>query len=204
MEHSQPFAEIIESSLSSWRAQCWQWDSIPAYGSIVTVKTNSRTLFGLVHDTSTASADTHRTVFTYKKTQEELKRDHPHIFEFLHTTFQCITLGYSEQEHVIYQPAPEPPKIHAFVMPATKTDLQSLFAHEQYLHTLFSHAQNLFSLDDVVLALMKHIADQDLLHDERFSRIIKTFSLLTGNDYRRLKLFLQRAQTMLQSRKRSC
>lgn len=199
MEYSQPFAEIVESSLNSWRAQCWKWDIMPSYGSIVTVKTNSRTLFGLVHDTTTASADTHRTVFTYKKTEEELERDHPHIFEFLHTTFQCITLGYREKEHIIYQPAPEPPKIHAFVMPVDRADLQKLCAHEQYLHTLFSHAQNVFSLDDLVLALMKQLADQDLLSDERFSRIIKTFSLLTGNDYRRLKLFLQRAQTMLRS-----
>ena len=102
MEYSQPFAEIIESSLSSWRAQCWEWDSIPAYGSICYGKDeiHGRSL-ALYMIQALSRAEYHRTVFTYKKTQEELKQDHPQYVEFLHTTFQCITLGYSEQEHVI-------------------------------------------------------------------------------------------------------
>ena len=56
MNNKEPFAEIIESSLSTWRAQCWQWDVIPSYGSLVTITTPERTLFGLVHDIQTGSA----------------------------------------------------------------------------------------------------------------------------------------------------
>ena len=46
MQVSKPFAEIIESSLSSWRAQCWQWDTIPAFGSLVTIKRRSAPFLG--------------------------------------------------------------------------------------------------------------------------------------------------------------
>ena len=89
-------------------------------------------------------------------------------------------------------------------MPATEDRSQSLFAHEQYLHTLFSHAQNLFSLDDVVLALMKHVEIRGLLHDERFSRSLRHSRFSQGNSYRRLKLFLQRGPNHVQVDQRSC
>ncbi len=197
MDHKKPFAEIIESSLSSWQAQCWQWDDPPAYGSLLTISTPSRTLFGIVHDIVTGSTDTNRAVFTYKKNEEELKRDHPHIFEFLHTTFRCLALGYSENNRIQYQLAPEPPKIHSFVSYATTEELTHLFAHEQYLHMLFTHAHQIFSLDDLLLSLIKRMNNLNLLNEERLQRFTATFSLLTANDYRRLKLFLQRAQAIL-------
>ncbi len=73
MKSTKPFAEIIESSLSTWRAQCWQWDIIPTYGSLLTITTPERTIFGLVHEIHTGSAASTKTVFTYKKTEDGLK-----------------------------------------------------------------------------------------------------------------------------------
>lgn len=197
MKSQRPFAEVIASSLSTWQAQCWDPEDIPAYGSILTVHTQQRTIFGLVHNISMGSQDTHRTVFAYKKSEEELKRDHPHIFEFLQTTFSCLTLGYTEHERILYQLAPEPPKIHTFVTRTAPAQLSQFFAHEQYLHTLFSHAHQIFSLDDLLLALLKQLSDHTILTKDHLLRFIETFSLLTANDYRRLKLFLQRVQPIL-------
>ncbi len=197
MKSTKPFAEIIESSLSTWRAQCWQWDIIPTYGSLLTITTPERTIFGLVHEIHTGSADSARTVFTYKKTEDELKRDHPHIFEFLQTSFSCLTLGYQEHERIHYQLAPEPPKIHAFVQPAERGQIAEFFSQDQYLHTLFSFAPQIFSLDELLLAMLKQLSEHNLLSEEKLARFIETFSLLTANDYRRLKLFLQRAQTII-------
>lgn len=196
---TKPFAEIIQSSLSSWRAQCWQWDIIPTYGTLVTISTGNRTIFGLVHDIQTGSADTLRTVFTYKKTEAELKRDHPHIFEFLQTTFTCITLGFQEKGRIHYQVVPEPPKIHAFVQPAQPDEIRQFFSCNQYLHTLFAHASNLFSIDELLLALLTHLSHRGLVQNQQLSEVIETFSLLTANDYRRLKLFLQRLQSITTS-----
>lgn len=197
MELHKPFAEIVESSLHSWQAQCWDWDTMPTYGSLLTISTPTRTIFGIVHEIVTGPTDTNRAVFTYKKSEEELKRDHPHIFEFIHTTFRCLMLGYTENGRMLYQLAPEPPKIHAFVSYATPQELNTLFGHEHYLHMLFSHAQQIFSLDDLLLSLIKHMADHKILNEERLKSFTSTFSLLTANDYRRLKLFLQRAQAIL-------
>lgn len=197
VETTGPFAEIIESSLSSWRGQCWDWELVPSYGSILTVTSGSRTLFGIVHASSTGSHDQQRTVYAYKKSEEQLKKDHPHIFEFLTSTFECLTLGYYEGATMRYQVAPTPPKIHAFIQPADQKNLELFFSQEQYLHTLFTHEDQLLSLDDLLLALMGHLARSQALTDERLRRFMQTFSLLTANDYRRLKLFLQRAQPLL-------
>lgn len=197
MEQHNPFAEVIASSLSSWQAQCWQWDAMPSYGSLLTITTGTKTHFGLVHDIVTGPTDANRTVFTYKKNEEELKRDHPHIFELIHTSFRCLSMGYLEQDRMFYQLPPEPPKIHSFVTGATAEQLKQLFEQEQYLQILFLHAKEIFSLDDLLLSLIKHMAHLNILTEERLKKFTATFSLLTGNDYRRLKLFLQRAQLLL-------
>ena len=197
IQQKEPFAEIIESSLRSWQAQCWQWDSMPTYGSIVAVKTGESTHFGIVHALTTGSHDTQRTVFAYKKSEEQLKKEHPHIFQFLTSTISCLPLGYKAHKRIHYQLAPRPPKIHAFVTLPDEDDLKSFFSQEQYLHTLFSHIDQVEALDDLLLALIGQLAHTHLLSQERLRRFIETFSLLTANDYRRLKLFLQRVQPIL-------
>ncbi len=197
IQPATPFAEVIESSLHNWRAQCWQWDIVPSYGSLLSITQGSRTLYGIVHAIATGPQDMQRTVFAYKKTEEELKKDHPHIFELLTSTISCITLGYKENGIIRYQTAPIPPKIHAFVTLTPAEELQAFFAQEHYLHTLFSTSDHLVSLDDLLLALIEHMNNTHSLTPERFSRFVQTFSLLTANDYRRLKLFLQRVQPLL-------
>ena len=97
------FAEIIESSLSMWTAQCWQWNHSPVFGSIVQTKTLKRTIFGIVYKIETGSIDPIRQPFIYKKTEEELLKEQPQIFEFIRTTFSCLTIGYFEDEKIFYQ-----------------------------------------------------------------------------------------------------
>lgn len=195
MENNKPFAEIIESSLTGWLAQSWQWDQFPSFGSLVVIQTKERTLFGIVHQIKTGSMDPIRYPFAYQKTEEELLQEQPQIFEFLKTTFSCLTIGFQEQENnIIYQLAPEPPKIHAFVHPASQQLYKKFFHTEQYLHILFGLANTLFNVDELLLAILKQLDDQKILTPPVVNNFIDTFSLLTGNDYRRLKLFLQRVQ----------
>jgi hypothetical protein len=194
---AKPFGEVVESSLSIFKAQCWKWDTLPSFGSLVTVPFKERTLFGIVYDIQTGSLDGNRTVFAYQKTEQELMQEQPQIFEFLCTTFSCLIAGYTENNTLLYQLAPEPPKMHTFVYPASDDYRASFFSSEQYLPLLFSFAHHIFSLDELLLALLKQASDTHMLTQEALSRFIEIFSLLTANDYRRLKLFLQRAQPLI-------
>lgn len=207
--NSEPFAEIISSSLYSWQAQSWQWDFFPDLGSLVTIITSDKILFGLVHQVQTGSSDPVRIPYAYKKTEEELKRELPHIFEFLQTTFSCVPLGYyintqannkidyedrpAEMGPFIYQLPLQPPKIHAFVSLASQSLTKDFFKNSNHLHVLFGHSQSVQNFDELLLAIIKKQSLIEPLSEEQWLNFTRTFSLLTGNNYRRLKLFLQRA-----------
>lgn len=194
---SSAFAEIMESSLQTFVAQCWEWDKTPQFGSLVTVEDGKRTIFALVYQIQTGSMDPVRYPFPYKKTHEELLAEQPQIFEFLKTTFICISLGYLEKGRVFHLMPPEPPKIHSFVSFATSEQYREFMAKNGYLPLLFAFSGQICNLDELLLAILKNQASTGGLKPEKMADFIETYSMLTCNDYRRLKLFLQRAQALI-------
>ena len=195
MEKQEAFAEVIESSLTGWTSQSWQWNTFPSFGSLVTIESKKRTLFGLVYQANTGSMDPTRYPFPYKKTEAELLEEQPQIFEFLKTTFLSMTVGYKEQGKITYLLASEPPHIHSFVLQASKRDSNQFFSHEQFLYLIFGAATAApINIDELVLATLKYQKSMGILTQERLNRYIHTYSLLIGNDYRRLKFFAQRTQ----------
>ncbi|HLC07539.1 MAG TPA: hypothetical protein VJJ26_05165 [Candidatus Babeliales bacterium] len=200
MKQEKYFAEVIESSLTSWLAQSWSWDTFPEFGSFVAIEGKKRTVFGIVHQVQTGSMDPVRYPFPYQKTEEELLKEQPQIFEFLKTTFSCITIGYQEKKSISYLIAPEPPKIHSFITRPDAELSKTFFASTRYLHLLFTHSAQIFNIDELMLALLKQYIELNILTQEKLNSFMQTYSLLIGNDYRRIKLFLQRAEHMLGNR----
>lgn len=200
MTPTTAFAEVVASSLQTVTAQCWDWRTAPRFGSIVEIKTKETTLLCAVYDTKTGTLDGNRQPFAYQKTEEELLREQPQIFAFLTTTFSCLVLGYTEGGAIKYQWAPKPAAIHAFVTPASAAICAELFTSERYLHLIFNAGSVIPTTDELLLAVLSEQAAQGLLPKERLFTYLETFSLLTGNDYRRLKLFLQRAVFLQQIR----
>lgn len=199
MTKNNYFAEIIESSITNWLAQSWSWDTFPSFGSFLAIESSKRTIFGIVYQIQTGSMDPVRYPFPYKKTEEELLKEQPQIFEFLKTTFSCITIGYQEKGTINYLIAPEPPKIHAFVYHPNLETHKIFFSNMRYLHLLFMHSATIFNLDELILAILKSHAQYALLTPEKILLFMETYSLLIGNDYRRIKLFLQRAEPLISS-----
>ena len=194
MKQEKHFAEVIESSLTGWLAQSWRWDTFPSFGSLITIEEKKRTLFGIVHQVQTGSMGPIRYPFPYKKTEEELLQEQPQIFEFLKTTFSCIIVGYEEKHSITYLIAPEPPKIHSFISHTSAEKSKNFFSCPRYLHLLFTHSAHIFNIDELMLALLKNHVTLNILTKEKLNTFMQTYSLLTGNDYRRIKLFLQRAE----------
>ena len=195
-----PFAEVIESSLEGWVAQSWKWDMFPAFGSLVTIQDAKKTWFGLVYQIKTGSLDPHRAIFTYQKTADELLQDQPHIFEFLSTRFSCLTIGFKLHNKIYYQRAPEPPKIHAFVKNGSLDEKKQFFSSSAFLPLIFNTPDSSTSgnIDELFLALVYQQAQAGLLSEKKLLELIETFSLLTGNDYRRNKILLKRIELCTQ------
>jgi hypothetical protein len=196
-QNSKACAEVIESSLHQWMAQSWQWDYVPPFGSLLVTEYRERTVFGIVHQIGTGSMDPMRYPFAYQKTHEELLREQPQIFEFLKTTFSCITVGFKEGNKLYYQLAPEPPLIHTFVAPANAVQFAEFFSNEQYIHLIFAAAAVVQQVDELVLAVLRQQVEHKFLSVPRVERLAEHFCLLTGNDYRRLKMLLQRVEGLL-------
>lgn len=192
------FAEILKSNISSWQAQCWNWDDIPAFGSLVTATSHDQKIFGIIYDISTNPIDSIRQPVAYQKTEDELLKEQPQIFEFLTTSFQCLAIGYQEQNTMLYTLPPKPPKMHTFVHFASPQEYQTCFASEQFLY-LLCNAQESINQEEILLAIIKHQIDQQAFVQENFNKLIETFFMVNKNNYLQTKIFLSRVQKLLES-----
>ena len=197
MKDKAAFAEVIESSLQGWTAQSWQWDQFPSFGSLVVVHSGPRTIFGIIYEVETGSSDSTRQPFAYGKTEQELRAQQPQIFEFLRTSFGCLTVGYSEQGKIFYTLAPAPAKIHAFVERPELEQARRFFSNDSYMHLLFNVAAQRCNVDELLLALVTHRGAIGALSQDTFARFIRMYITLTSNDYQRVRLFLRRAELVV-------
>lgn len=190
------FAEVIESYPEWYTAYCWQWNQVPHLGSLVTVPTDTGTIYGIVATISVGTNDPSRIPFAYQKTEAELLSQHPEVFELLKTSFGVIVVGYSNKTSNAFQYLlpPTPNKIHAFVYQATTEEHEAFFASSDYLNILFAFAHRLANLDELLLAILRNLAGLEILSANMLEQFCETFTLLTGNEYRRLKLFLRRIE----------
>jgi len=194
------FAEVIESSLDSFLAQCWQWDFFPEFACLVQAENENRTILGCVTQIQTGSMDPIRYPFPYQKTEEELMAQQPQIFEFLKTTFKVQVVGFVEKQQknnkIFYMFPPKPCKIHSFIKKANPTLTTTFFSKPDFLHILFEFSNQISNLDELLLAVLKHLKIKKELTPTKLDDFCQTFSILTGNDYRRMKLFLKRVENL--------
>ena len=193
--NKKPFAEVIESSLDSFIAQCWQWDNFPEFGSLVQVNSNDLTILGCVYSIQTGSMDPMRYPFPYQKTEKELLSEQPQIFEFLKTTFNVKILGYiNKKKQIKYHIPPHPSKIHSFVEECLP-EIETIFFNKQdFLYLLFNSSSQISNFDDLLLTIISKATNGKKPSSKTLSSFYQTLSLLTGNDYRRMKLFLRRVE----------
>lgn len=192
------FAEILESNITHWQAQSWKWDAIPEFGSLVTATSNSRTLFGIIYDIKTGPIDPIRQPVAYQKTQEELEKEQPQIFEFLTTSFSCLSIGYQEHGQFFYNVPPQPPKMHTFVGHATKEQYEECYTHQHFLHLVFNTTQQI-NREELLLAMIQHQLRHKVLTKKRLNKFIESFFMLNRNNYLQTKMFLPRLQKLLES-----
>jgi len=196
MNQSAPFAEVMYSSLHTLRAECWRWDTPPVFGQLICVPDGEYTTYAIVTNIATGPREGHRSPVPLEKTYEELQREYPHIFHLMCTSFTCVVIGYRTHDTIIHQAPAVPARIHAWVTPAPYEAYTQALASETYLPLVF-HAPELdASIDELILAIMRQMAAVGALSRSQIERTIDTFSMLINNDYRRLKLVLQRLEQL--------
>lgn len=191
------FGEIVVSSLTSWTIQCWDLEGYPNFGSLIQADYNGNQNFGIVCDIQTGPKDANRTPFSFGKTIEQLKQEQPHIFQLLHSMVTCIPIGYFQEDAVIREIPKRPAPIHTFTKICPPHTMKKFFDNASWVNTFFSLAGKNPLFDELLVATIRQAYENKSLDKGGLHNIVDVFSLLTHDDYRKLKIFLQRIEVFI-------
>lgn len=198
-DKSNYLAEITDSTVGHFIAQCWRWDTVPGYGSLVCAEQGASRWYGVVYRVHAGSDDPSRAVFAYQKTLDELRAEQPQIFEFLKTEISALLIGYVHNEQLSYGSCPLPVMVHTFVRIASVQECTQILRDPHYLHQLFAQAHMVGSIDELLFALFSQAKLLKVLNREMIIASLDVFNALSDQDYRRLRMLAQRLEGMMQS-----
>ena len=195
--------EVIESSTTRLVAQARRLHGSPDFGAFVRVQSDDeRPIVGVVHQASTQSAEPNRRPTAYGKTEAELRREQPQIFELLRTQFEVFVLGTFDGDAFVHLFPPQPARIHSFVQACDDGQVRAVTEDPQYLRSLLQ-APGL-PTDELLLASLRHAlrargvaAGQASGQDGReaaayLARMGSELSRLLRDDYDRLSSLIRR------------
>jgi hypothetical protein len=189
-EHA--FAEVTESTLQIFSGCCWKWNVAPEFGSIVKVQQKEKSMYAIVHDIKTISLDPMREVHVYQKTEEEMQKEYPHLFDFLKTTFQALIIGYHDQNQYIYQRPKIPIKLYSFIEYPTQNELQAFFFDTKSMSLLLQPGMSIEQYEDILCSIIETQKKLHILSQDRLTTVMTQYAFSTNASYRQLTYFFDR------------
>jgi len=181
--------EVIESSTTSLVAEARRLHGAPAFGSFVRVDSEYSTI-GIVFETTTRSIEPNRRPAAFGKTEEELRREQPQIFELLRTEFQVLLVGHLIEGVPLHVLPPQPAKIHSFVYACGNDLIRGITATDDYMRKILDAPK--LSTDELLTAVLQQsVAARDGTR-EHLVRAGKDLARLLRDDYDRLSAILRR------------
>lgn len=190
-------AEVIESSTRAFLAEVYREATPPAFGRWVQVRRpDGLVLFGLVSHVEISSYDPHRRAVALGMTEDELRREMPHVPELLRTTFRAQVIAYQDAHGAVRQTLPpHPAGVHDFVYPCPGDDVRRLGRPYDFLRTLVRNPDPSVPVDDLVVAVLAHVYDaHGGRHgdDDELVAAGRALSRLLNDDHERLQSILRR------------
>jgi hypothetical protein len=146
--------EVIESSTTRLVAQARRLHGAPDFGAFVRVESEEgRPIVGVVHEARTQSVEPNRRPTAYGKTEAELRREQPQIFELLRTQFEVFVLGTFDGEAFVHLFPPQPARIHSFVQACDDAQVRAVTEDPQYLRSLLQASG--LPTDELLLASLR-------------------------------------------------
>jgi len=201
MPHTDsPFAEVIESSLNSISALCWDENKLPPFGTLVKISYGSVSSYGIITNIVTASSDSSRTPYAFKQTLEDLHRNQPQIFAFIQTTCTIRLIWHTENESSFLSslPVPYPAPLHAWIECAPVEMAAQALTTPSLLDALTETVEPSL-IDDCLIALATHAARSNVLSHDHLVGFLEKYSQEINNDLRRAKRFLQHMERILKN-----
>lgn len=189
-----PCAEVTESTLDTFTAYCWRWDVVPPFGSLVMTTSEQYVLYGVVYSSKTESLDPMHTMHVYKKTEEEMRKEYPHLFDFLKTTFEVLVLGYQKEEQIFYRRSPFPARLYSFVSLLDRERLRNFFLKPDFLDRLTREQSSMSHYEELLLTLILQQKKLGLLTDQHITKYVCEYGHATQARYNELQNFIEKVE----------
>ena len=147
-------AEVVETTSTSFTAQCYELYGAPALGSFVRV--GEPAVYAVVYNVGTAALDLGRRIMARgasEPTEEALYDNNPQISRLLATHIEALIVGHGAVDGMKQRLPPSPPRIHAFMYRCDSYEIVSFTEDLDYLHLLTSSSTP--GIDEVIAANLR-------------------------------------------------
>ena len=191
---STKIGEIIESTSTEFKAECYELNAIPALGSLVKVTEPGQEIFGIVCQSSTTGIEPGRRPVARgkdEKSEEAVYQSSPQLTKLLRSEFQVLVVGH-KLDGKIYQYLPSKPvHIHAFVDVCSYEEIKEFCQSFDFLSILVNnHVQ--IPVEEVVAASLREISKTQTNPHAFLVAAGKSLTTLLSGDYHRLRTILAR------------
>jgi hypothetical protein len=152
-------AEVVETSSTSFTAQCYALYGAPPLGGLVRV--GDPPVYAVVHNVATAALDPGRRVIARgadEATEEGLYRGNPQLAQLLATHLEALVVGFDDGDALRHSLPTAPPRIHAFVYTCADDEVARFTDRLDFLRLVLR--ASVPAVDEVVAACLRLAAER--------------------------------------------
>ncbi|MCH8298369.1 MAG: hypothetical protein IH873_09895 [Chloroflexi bacterium] len=183
--------EVVESTSTSFVAQCYQLEGAPALGGLV--RTDSPDIYGVVGRVTTEPLDSARPVLARgedAESEEDVIRDNPQLARLLTSRFEVFIAGHVEDGVTRQYLPPRPPRVHSFVYACSPEEVSQFTARLDLLRLLLNSGAP--HADEIVGACIRQAAPSHAQPADFLAHACRTLAVELSADVARLNSILRR------------
>ncbi len=183
--------EVVESTSTSFVAQCYQLEGAPALGGLV--RTDSPEIYGVVGRVTTEPLDSARPVLARGEdadSEEDVVRDNPQLARLLTSRFEVFIAGHVEDGVTRQYLPPRPPRVHSFVYACSPEEVSQFTARLDLLRLLLNSGAP--HADEIVGACIRQAAPSHAQPADFLAHACRSLAGELSADVARLNSILRR------------
>jgi hypothetical protein len=183
--------EVVESTSTSFVAQCYQREGAPALGGLV--RTDSPDIYGVVGRVTTEPLDSARPVLARGEdadSEEDVIRDNPQLARLLTSRFEVYIAGHVEDAVIRQYLPPRPPRVHSFVYSCSPEEVSRFTVRLDLLRLLLNSGAP--HADEIVGACIRQAAPSHEQPTEFLAHACRSLAVELSADVARLNSILRR------------
>jgi hypothetical protein len=187
--------EIIDVSTTRFTAQCSELNNPPHFGSFIKtdgIETgeNKMAVYGVIFNVRETSIDPTRRPVAHGLSPDDLRRQYPHLGEFLKVEFEAAIIGFGDGTRIRTYLPPFPPRIHNFVYDCETSEILELANDLEFIRTLNSLSG--LPIEELIAATIRSIY---LARDNDQAFLVRAgqeIARLLKDDYEKVRSILRR------------